>query len=116
MPRKKAWASSIGPTVIAAMDQASPLGWTVVAPLILTSFKRAEAPERIATEDFGQPKCLAIKPTSSALAFPSTGEDRRRAIQLPQASGSSELTGERGFTRTVITNKPSPGDFVACVL
>ena len=82
-------------------------------PVILISFRRAEAPERTATEDLGQPKWLAIKPTSSAFAFPSTGEDRRRAIQLPEPAGSSELTGERGFARTVMTNELSPGDFVA---
>lgn len=97
---------------MAAKGQVAPLPWTTVMPVTLTSFTRAEAPERTATEDLEQPKCLAIKPTSSALAFPSTGEDRRRAIQLPEPAGSSELTRERGFARTVMIIELSPVDFV----
>ena len=77
------------------------------------SFRRAEAPETTATEDLEQPKCFATRPMSSALALPSTGEDRRRAIHVPDVSASSELTAERGFARTVMTNELSPGDFVA---
>jgi hypothetical protein len=50
---------------------------------------------------------------SSALALPSTGEDRRRATQVPEASASSELTAERGFARTLMTNELSQDDFVA---
>jgi hypothetical protein len=82
-------------------------------PEILTSFRRADAPETMETEDLEQPKCLAIMPTSSALASPSTGDERRRATQVPWTSGSSELIGERGFARTVMTNELSAGDFVA---
>lgn len=76
------------------------------------SFRRAVAPETIATEDLGQPKCLAIKPTSSVFPLPSTGEERRRAVQVPESSDSSELTEERGFARTVMTNELPLGNFV----
>jgi hypothetical protein len=76
------------------------------------SFRRAEAPETTETEDLEQPKCFATKPISSALALPSTGEDLRRAIQVPPASASSELTAERGFARTLMTNDVPPDDFV----
>jgi len=65
------------------------------------------------TEDLEQPKCFATRPTSSALALPSTGEDWRRAIQEPETSASSELTEERGFARTLMTNEVSSDDFVA---
>jgi hypothetical protein len=50
---------------------------------------------------------------SSSLALPSTGDDRRRATQVPEASGSSALTDERGLARTVMTLDASFGDGLA---
>ena len=85
----------------------------MIGPETLMSFRRAVAPETIATEDLGQPKCLAIKPTSSALALLSTGAERRRAVQAPDSSASSELMEERGFARTAMMNESSPGEFAA---
>ena len=61
------------------------------------------APEITETQDRAQPKCLATRAMSSALALPSTGDDRRRATQVPSDSGSNALTDERGLARTVIT-------------
>ena len=71
---------------------------------ILTNFKRAVAPDTTEMQDRAQPKCLATRAISSALALPSTGDERRRATQVPPASCSSALTEERGFARTVMTS------------
>ena len=73
-------------------------------PEILTNFRRAVAPEMTATQERAQPKCLATRATSSALALPSTGEERSRATHVPELSGSSALTDERGLARTMMTN------------
>lgn len=82
-------------------------------PEILTRFRRPDAPETMEIEDLGQRKCRATRPMSSALALPSTGEERRRAIQAPEPSVSSELAEEYGFARTVRMSELSPADFVA---
>ena len=79
---------------------------------ILTNFRRAVAPETTATQERAQPKCLATSAMSSALALPSTGDDRSRATQVPDASCASALTDERGFARTEITNDSLAGSGV----
>jgi hypothetical protein len=93
----------------AAKVQAAPLVWLVVALEILTNFRRAVAPEMTETHDRAHPKCLATRATSSALALPSTGDDRRRASHVPVGSCSIELTDERGFARTVMTSGAGSG-------
>ena len=85
----------------------------MVVPEILTNFRRAVAPEMTETQERAQPKCLATRAISSVLALPSTGEDRSRATHVPGFSGSSALTDERGFARTVMTNDPVTEDGLA---
>jgi hypothetical protein len=84
----------------------------VEVPAILTNFKRAVAPEMTETQERAHPKCLATRAMSSALALPSTGDDRSRATQVPEASCSNALTDERGFARTEITSDSATGDGV----
>jgi hypothetical protein len=72
---------------------------------ILTNLSRADLPEITDIAVWGTPKCLATRAISSAFALPSTGGERSRAVHRPVSSRSSELTGERGFARTVMTTE-----------
>lgn len=53
---------------------------------ILSSFRRLDAPRLTETDDLGQPKRLATRAISSALALPSVGGERSCAIQAPDSS------------------------------
>lgn len=74
-------------------------------PEILTSLKRAVVPEITDTQERAQPKRLTMRVTSSAVALPSTGGDRRRATHTSSLPGSSTLTREQGLAWTLMTNE-----------
>lgn len=68
---------------------------------IWTILSGPPAPLLIVTRERGTPKWAAIKPNNSRLAFPSTGADFTRAIQVPPDS-SSRLMREFALTVTRI--------------
>src|SRR5204862_7472697 len=69
------------------------------------SFRRLEAPRLMETAAFGQSKCLATSPISSALALPSAGGERSSANQAPDASLRSALSRAPGLTFTSMNRR-----------
>ena len=68
--------------------------------MILTSFKRPEAPDLMRTADLLHLKYSATNAISSAFALPSTGGDFSFATQVPSAASVSDETRARGVTLT----------------
>src|SRR4051812_25235025 len=75
---------------------------------ISTRFVRLVDPLLMLTAALRQPKCRATRPSSSALALPSTGAARSCASQEPSSSCESRLLRAFRLTFTWMTTVDTP--------